>query len=214
MTREKRPEAESHGFTLVEFLVATFALVIITGGIVSTLYQSQSSYTTQHNLIEATESGRICLNQITSFLRQAGNDPTGIGFAPIQIVNTREIVIFSDVTGSVPPPAPSTDPLEATGDANGVLNNLYEQVGIRYNPTDDMVFINFGNGWQLLAEQIVDFQLTFYEGDGVTLTTTVADIVKVHVKLIAETNNTSGNNQTITLESDVMLRSRAFQVIA
>jgi len=99
----------------------------------------------------------------------------------------------------------------ATGEADGTLANLYEQVTIRYAPDDDQLFINVGGGEQLLAEDMPLFELTFYDLQGNT-TTDGNQIARVHIKMVVETSNSdmeTGKVRTMTFESDVMVRTRA-----
>ena len=114
-------DRKSRGFTSVEALMAIVVLLVLLGAIMSTFYQSQKLYTSQHDLMEASHAVRVAMNQIQSFLRQAGNDPNNIGLTPITIGNPNQITIYSDVTGAVP--ATSGLPLEATGEADGTLTN-------------------------------------------------------------------------------------------
>ncbi len=204
-------DTKSRGFTLVEALIATVVLTVLLGALMTTFSQSQRLYTSQHDLVEASQVGRIAMNQIQSFLRQAGNDPDDIGLTPITIDNPNQCTIHSDVTGSVPDSG--GDPMYATGEANGTLANLYEQVTIRYAPDDDQLFINVGGGEHLLAEDMPLFELTFYDLQG----NTTADgnkIARVHIKMVVETSNSdqeTGKVRTMTFESDVMVRTQSFR---
>ena len=113
---------KNRGFTSVEALIAIVVLLVLLGAVMSTFYQSQTLYTSQHDLMQASETGRTAMTQIQSFLRQAGNDPNNIGLTPITIDNPNQITIYSDITVAVP--ATSGLPIEATGEADGTLNNL------------------------------------------------------------------------------------------
>ncbi|MDA2928359.1 hypothetical protein MYX84_00170 [Acidobacteria bacterium AH-259-O06] len=205
---------ESRGVTLVEALVATVVLLLVAGAIVSILFQSQKSYADQHDLIEASEIARAAMNQIQSFLRQAGNDPENIGFTPITLDNPNQITIYSDVTGSV-----SEGP-QAKGEPDAKLTSRYEQVSIRYNPPPNkQLFINVNaydatSSEELLAENIADFDLEYYDLQGNT-TTDGNKIARVHIKVVAETGSAdlqTGNVKAITLESAVMIRSHSYQM--
>lgn len=202
-------DRKSRGFTLVEALIATVVMAVLLGALMTTFSQSQKLFTSQHDLVELSQVGRITMNQIQSFLRQAGNDPNDIGLTPITIDNPNQCTINSDVTGAVPDPG--GDPMYATGEADGTLANLYEQVTIRYAPDDDQLFINVGGGEQLLAEDMPLFELTFYDLQGNT-TTDGNQIARVHIKMVVETSNSdmeTGKVRTMTFESDVMVRTRA-----
>lgn len=201
----------NQGFTSVEALIAIVVLLVLLGATMSTFYQSQKLYTSQHDMIEASQVGRVAMNQIQSFLRQAGNDPNNIGLTPITVDNANQITVNSDVTGAVP--ATSGLPMEATGEADGTLANLYEQVIIRYDPGAEELFINVGNGEQSLAENVPVFNWTFYDVQGNT-TTDGTQIAKAHIELAVETENPdqqTGSPNSVTLESDVMVRTQSYQ---
>ena len=198
---------QSRGFTLVEALVATVVLLLVAGATVTILFQSQKSYTSQHELIEASEAARNVMNQVQSFLRQAGNDPQGIGFVPISIASN-QIIIRSDVTGDV------GDGLTATGGPDGSINDRYEQVTISYNPTDRQLFIDVGSGPEVLADNIANFVLSYFDLQG-NVSTDGNQIARVHIKVVAETGSAdlqTGNVRAVTLESDAMVRSQSFQM--
>ena len=201
----------NRGFTSVEALIAIVVLLVLLGATMSTFYQSQKLYTSQHDLIECSQVARVAMNQIQSFLRQAGNDPNNIGLTPITIDNANQITINSDVTGAVP--AASSLPMEATGEADGTLANLYEQVTIRYDPGTEELFINVGNGEQSLAENVPVFNWTFYDMQGNT-TTDGNLIAKAHVELAVESDNPdqqTGSVNSVTLVSEVMVRTQSYQ---
>ncbi len=57
-------DTKSRGFTLVEALIATVVLTVLLGALMTTFSQSQKLYTSQHDLVEASQVGRIAMNQI------------------------------------------------------------------------------------------------------------------------------------------------------
>ena len=91
----------SRGFTIAEILIGTAVLLLIMGGIMGVMFQSQRSYTRQYELMKASRVARMAMHQVQSFLRQAGNDPEEIGLVPITRDNANQITIRSDVTGSI-----------------------------------------------------------------------------------------------------------------
>ena len=204
-------DRKSRGFTSIEALIAIVVLLVLLGAVMSTFYQSQKLYTSQHELMQASATGRIAMNQIQSFLRQAGNDPNNIGLTPITIDNPNQITIYSDVTGAVP--ATSGLPMEATGEADGTLANLYEQVTIRYDPGTEQLFINVGNGEQSLAENVSVFNWTFYDMQG-NVTTDGNEIARAHIELAVESkkpDQQTGSVNSITLVSEVMVRNQSYR---
>ena len=104
----------------------------------------------------------------------------------------------------------------ATGDPDGTLDNLYQQVVFRYDSGSQELYADIGYGEAVVAEGISSFTLTFFDRDGST-TTVEDDIVKVSVDLVAKTEDpgrTTGKVQSITLQSDVMLRSKTIDIFS
>ncbi|MCH8017316.1 MAG: hypothetical protein IH917_11900 [Acidobacteria bacterium] len=207
----------SRGFTLVEIVIANAVLVVATGAMFSFFSQSQHSFESQRDIMEVTRQARAAMLQVSSYLRQAGNDPEGYlrdnGIPPIELLGANYIRINSDITGSVP--AASADPLEATGNPDGTLDNLYERVEIRYVASQERLYLDMGYGSDVLAENL-SFGFTFLDISG-NETANEDDIVRVRINVVAETeelNPLTDEVQSITLQSEVMLRSQTFDVFA
>jgi type II secretory pathway pseudopilin PulG len=209
--------SSSRGFSLVEAVITSAVLVLVTAAIFGLLSQSQSSYRSQQYILQVTQQARTAVDQVCTYLRQAGNDPEEYlknnNIPPIEILGSNHIRINSDISGSVP--ATSGDPLEATGDPDGNLDNLYERVEIRYDPTEKNLYLDIGNGADVLAENL-SFNLTFFDGNG-NETNVQEKIARVRVEVVAETKNADPQTakvQSMTLQSEVMLRSQSFDVFA
>jgi type II secretory pathway pseudopilin PulG len=207
----------SRGFTLAEIVIANAVLVVAAGAIFSVFFQSQHSLESQKDILEVTQQARAAMLQVSSYLRQAGNDPQGYlrdnDIPPIELLGTNYIRINSDITGAVP--AASADPLDATGNPDGTLDNLYEQVEVLYNASQERLYLNIGYGADVVAENL-SFDFTFLDING-NETANEDDIVRVHIEVVAETedlNPLTEEVQSITLQSEVMLRSRSFDVFA
>ncbi len=206
------------GFTLVEMLLSILILAIVSGGVMTTFNNSQLSYQSHEDVAEVISTSRFSMDQLMTYFRQAGNDPQGYldsnTISPIEILGTGYVRINSDLTGSVPDPSDPTDPLKSTGDPDGTLDNLYEQVAVRYDSTQERIYLDIGYNEEILANDISSFDLTFYDSAGNT-TTTESEIVRVRAELVAEStgvNLQSGKVQTMTLGSSVMLRSKVFRM--
>ena len=214
----KDPHHDASGFTLMEMLLSIVILAIVSGGVLSTFNNSQLSYQSHEDVAEVISKSRFSLDQLMTYFRQAGNDPQGHlasnSISPIEILGTGHVRINSDLTGAVPDPSDPTDPLKSTGDPDGTLDNLYEQVIARYDTAQQRIYLDIGYGEEILASDISSFDLTFYDSAGNT-TTTESDIVRVQAELVADSaggNLESGKVQTMTLGSSVMLRSKVFRM--
>ena len=214
----KDSDHDTSGFTLVEMLLSIVILAIVSGGVLSTFNNSQLSYQSHEDVAEVISKSRFSMDQLMTYFRQAGNDPQGYlasnTISPIEILGTGHVRINSDLTGAVPDPSDPTDPLKSTGDPDGTLDNLYEQVIARYDTAQQRIYLDIGYGEEILASDISSFDLTFYDSAGNT-TTTESDIVRVQAELVADSaegNLESGKVQTMTLGSSVMLRSKVFRM--
>jgi hypothetical protein len=128
-------------------------------------------------------------------------------------LGANHIRINSDITGAVPDA--SADPLDATGNPDGTLDNLYEQVEVLYNAAQECLYLDIGYGADVVAENL-SFDFMFLDING-NETANEDDIVRVHIEVVAETedlNPLTEEVQSITLQSEVMLRSRSFDVFA
>jgi hypothetical protein len=95
------------------------------------------------------------------------------------------------------------------------LDNLYEQVVVRYDAAQEYLYLDIGYGADVVAENL-SFDFTFLDING-NATANTDDIVRVHIEVVAETedlNPLTEEVQSITLQSEVMLRSRSFDVFA
>ena len=214
----KDSDHDACGFTLLEMLLSIVILAIVSAGVLSTFNNSQLSYQSHEDVAEVISKSRFSMDQLMTYFRQAGNDPEGYlasnTISPIEILGTGHVRINSDLTGAVPDPSDPTDPLKSTGDPDGTLDNLYEQVIARYDSAQQRIYLDIGYGEEILASDISSFDLTFYDSAGNT-TTTESDIVRVQAELVADSagvNLESGKVQTMTLGSSVMLRSKVFRM--
>jgi len=198
-------------------LLSILILAVVSGGVMTTFNGSQLSYQSHEDVAQVLSTSRFSMDQLMTYFRQAGNDPGGYlvssAISPVEILGTDHVRINSDLTGSVPDPADPTNPLKSTGDPDGTLDNLYEQVVVRYDSAQERIYLDFGYGEEILASDISSFDLTFYDSAGNT-TVTESDIVRVQAELVADSagvNLESGKVQTMTLGSSVMLRSKVFR---
>lgn len=207
---------------MTEVAIASFVLALVGGAIVAVMFQGQYSYQSQQDIIEVTQDARIALDQIMTFIRQAGSDkntnfpsetnPFGhahTGVFPIEVQGPARIVIYSNITGK-------ETAYGNTGDPDNDLADLYEEVDIAYVGNEIQIKIKRGEAARTLAENVSSFSFTFMNGQGASVTNPSSNeglIVKVGVQMKIQTPQAdlrTGKVQSITLQSEAMLRSRAF----
>jgi len=151
------------GFSLMEFIVSTAILFVLSISIFSALNEIQ--YTTGHQAeIQAVlDNTRIALQVVERCIRQAGNDPHRNGFDAISIVSSTEVRIRSDITGSAGPRNPNK------GDPDGDIKDSGENLTIRYNKKKQRLEMISRNGpAQIIADNISGFSLQYFDEDGNT----------------------------------------------
>lgn len=206
--------SNERGFSLIEALVAVSILVVVGVGVLAILDQTQLGYRSQTEVAETTQQLRIALDQILGYCRQAGNDPTeSMTVEPIVISSSSQIQINSDVTGSVD--STSQEAMEATGDPDGLLDSIYEQITVRFDSASNSVFIDIGYGEQLLADRVSDLTFTFYDAAG-SVTTNAADVHRIRVSITGQTPATAASLadmvQSVTLTGEAFVRSRTTSI--
>ncbi len=149
------------GFTLVEFLVATTILLIISIPLFSALNEIQEEAAKQSDVQEIMDSVRMAAQSIAQCIRQAGNDPYGAGFDAISILSPTEVRIRSDLTGSEEPGMPDR------GDPDGDIKDSWEDIRFRYNGLNKRIdMISSGGSVRIIADKISGFSLLYLDDEG------------------------------------------------
>ena len=117
------------------------------------------------------------MQTVERFIRQAGNDPFGVGFAGITIVSAQEIQVRSDLTGSAGPGSPDR------GDPDGDIGDSGESVAIRFNSsTRSLEIVTEGGAAQIVAGSISGLSFQYYDAAG-NITATGGDVRKVGISV-------------------------------
>ncbi len=208
------PATAQRGFTLLEVMITLTVMTILMGPMVVVFFQSGTSFRAQTEQAELTQQMRIAMDQISRCIRQAGNDPSeSIGVPPVTILGPGHIRIATDITGSVP--GGGGDELNATGDPDGTLSSLYEIVEFRYDSAQNQLQADIGLGEETLAQGVSNLTFTCLDLNG-TPTADPAAIARVQVSMTGRSTDPDlqmGRNYTLTLQSEVFIRSRTPQVI-
>lgn len=155
------PRTHQAGFSLTEFLIAAFILLVVTFCVYGTLAEVQRSVSFQTEIQSVLNNTQLALQTAGRYVRQAGNDPLGSGLAGITIISSTEVRIQSDLTGSAGPGNPDK------GDPDGDTNDSGEDVTIRYNgSTRSLEIIPGGGPAQVVAGYISSLSFQYYDADG------------------------------------------------
>jgi len=208
------PKKSNRGFSLLELMVAVTVFTVLAAGMMGMLYQSQWAFQTQGSLNRSAGQARIAMDQMVRYLRHAGNDPTDYmkdsDIPAAEILGTNHIRVNSDITGSVDSTTENT--MEATGDPDGNLASIHEQVVFRYDDQADQLLVDIGYGESVLADNIADFQLQFFDVSG-NETSDSNEVSRIQIRLVAETpevDPNSGQPNRLVLHSEVFIRSKVF----
>jgi hypothetical protein len=201
-----RPQriAEENGFALVEFLISSIVVLIMSGGIFMMLTDVQSTSGYQSEVLSVMENTRVAMRALEHYIVQTGNNPKGATFAPITITDATKVQLCSDLTGSA-----GGD----QGDPDGDILDAEEDVTIQYigaNTDPDKAYtIEFvtKDGTQTLARGITSLNMEYLDANG-NSTTTAADIRKIRVTITgssAKPNPRTHKTFGITLNGDFTL---------
>jgi len=196
-------------------MMVTMAILgIVSGPILAIFYQSEASFQAQNQQAVVLQHMRLAMDQISRVIRQAGNEPVAaIGVPPVTVLGEGEIRVCSDITGSVA--STTGNPAESTGDPDGLLNSVYEIVEFRHDDASNSILADIGYGEGILAEGISELNFTAFDLNG-NPTADPNNIVRIQVEMTGTTRDPDmqiGRRYTLTLRSDVFIRSRMPQVM-
>jgi len=186
------------GFSLVEMLLSATILLVISMAVFDALNRVQQAASYQAEVQAVIDNTRNALQYVERRLRQAGNDPQQKGFCAVSILGPAEVRIRSDITGS----------RNGKGDPDGDINDSWENLLIRYNGNKKRLEMVSRNGpAQILAENISDFSLDFFDADGNPAARDEL-VRKIIIRISGKStykNPRSGKNFGIQLESTVRI---------
>ncbi len=201
----KRLRDES-GFSLIEFVISSTILLLVSASVFSMLAQTQRAASYQTEVQAVLENTRIAMDTVDRMIRQAGNDPRAAGFQGITIVSPTEVRVRSDLTGSS-----SGSGFPDKGDPDGDILDSGEDVTIRYNVNNQSVELAPGGGAaQPIANYISAFQLQYLDAAG-GATGVGADVRRIRVTITgatAQADPQTGRTYSMQVGSDIQLATR------
>src|SRR5690349_18813829 len=75
----------SSGFSTLELLIATAMLTMVVGAVATLINNIQKGEIAQEDLSAVQQNERYAMDSILRAVRQAGNDPNGLGFAKFDL---------------------------------------------------------------------------------------------------------------------------------
>lgn len=206
--------AGRRGFSLLELMITLAVLTVMMAPMVSIFFQSEASFRAQDQESRLIGQMRIAMDQITRCLRQAGNEPVSpLGVPAVVVLGDGHIQLNTDITGAVA--STTGNSAESTGDPDGTLGSIYEVVTFRHDRQQKALYADIGYGEELLAQNIGDLRFTFMDLTGIP-TSDPSKIAQVRVWMMGESEEADmqmGQLYTITLRSDVFIRSRTPQIL-
>lgn len=196
----------SKGVTLLELLVAMSIFSFIVAGIISSKLEQQDQHISQLQAVEMQQSVRAVMFLIKREIRMAGYDPfmqdNGAGIITAQANN----LFFS--IGAV------DDGKDNDGDGQVDENQELETISYAFldpeGDGDDMTVSYNGAGAQVIAENILNLEFSYYDANGGS-PGSVTDIKSVQITITTTTDVNefarTTNNNTRTLNTRVYLRN-------
>jgi Tfp pilus assembly protein PilW len=194
------------GFSLVEFLISTLVLLLLSAAVFGMLAQTQHAAGFQAEVQAVLENTRLAMNTVDGYLRQAGNDPRGAGFQGLTIVSATEVRVRSDLTGSA-----SASGLPDKGDPDSDTTDANEDVTVRYSAgSSTLEIVPNGGVAQPVADHISAFSMQYFDAAGAS-TTVGANVRKVQLTITGTTALPDPQTRqpfSMRLTSDILVCTR------
>ncbi len=165
------------GFSLIEFMMASLIMLVITGAVFELLARAQRSANSQADMQEAMDNARIAMDIVARHVRNAANDPFHAGFEGITIVSNTEVRLRSDLTGSAGTGNPDM------GDADGDTDDANEIVTIRHDAAERSIeVIHEGGSAQAIAGNIAAFDMRYFNAED-SETTSGSEVRRIRISI-------------------------------
>lgn len=173
------PKKDETGFALIEFLISSLILMIVSASAFGMLSDLQHTAALQAEMESTVNSAHVAMQTIERCIRQAGNDPRSASLVGIRIIGSNSVQVLSDLTGSLSPGNPDK------GDPDGDVGDSGENIIIRYNQAAQTIeLVPDGGGAQIIAGNISGFSLKYFDADD-SPTAIGKDVRKIRVVIKA-----------------------------
>ncbi len=213
--RTTRSITRSHGFTLVEILVAIFVMGVAVSAIYGIFIAANKSYHTQDRVAETQQGVRVGIDFMVRNIRMAGLDPLGTAGAGIDAATATSIRFTADgIKG--------TDWMDGIIDRNNSLTpqSGEELITFQYDSANRRLrrclYEGGGTGvesWQTLIDNVSALSLGYLDANGNTITAPVASadlnsIKTVVISMTCSGTDTQGQTFSRTINTRVICRNQ------
>ncbi len=172
-------------FTLVELLIVTAMMGIVTGSIYGIFVSSNRSYRTQDKVVEVQQNVRVGIDFMARDIRVAGFDPQGTADAGIEEATATKLRFTADMNR-----------------VNGIEDTNRERITYEYDGADLLQYLYEGTGSatsETLIDDVSALTFTYLDSGGNDLGNPVANLAAIRTVLISLTcQGTDAQGQTFT----------------
>ena len=173
-----------NGFSLIELLFAVGIFMVVLTAIASVFISQRKSYDVQEKIAEMTQAARSAMDMLSTEIRLAGyrlpvpDAEFGMPYS------TSQLQLFADLNSD-----------GDTLDPNENIIYTYDGTNLRINRND----FNTEDVAHPFAENVQDYNVKYFEGDGVTEVLSADDngkIRQIEIEIVARTSGPDPNYST------------------
>lgn len=164
-----------NGFSLIELLFAVGIFMVVLAAIASVFISQRKSYDVQEKIAEMTQGARSAMDMLSTEIRLAGYRLPDAEFG--MPYSTSQLQLFADLNSD-----------GDTLDPNENIIYTYDGTNLRINRKD----FNTEDVAYPFAENVQDYNVKYFEGDGVTEVLSADDnskIRQIELKIVARTSD-------------------------
>ncbi len=175
-------KSNSHGFTLIEMLVALTIGAIVLSAVMTAFLSQHKHYLIQDDVVEMQQNGRAAVETLAADIRSAGFDPNNLN-ARITTANPQNLIFTRD---------------DAANGLETLSFSLFDAFAGTTPPSNDGFVDDLAlqtttagggsTGRQVVAENIGQLEFVYLKDDG-EVTTTANNVRAVRISLVAVVSN-------------------------